>query len=91
VSARPTVESTRAKYVREHYRLERTPDGWRAVSEHGGINSQTGEPWSSYTEITGPDRDKVVREARCRWGHFNFEDEARAFNAVFTTVSDPRR
>lgn len=74
---------TRAQYIRDHYRLSQLPDGrWEAVSEHGGIHSQTGEPWYSYTAFRG-DRAAVIGEARRQWGHLNFEDEAAAFVQIF--------
>jgi hypothetical protein len=79
-----STESTpRARYIREHYRLEQTGGVWRAVSEHGGVHAQTGKTWHSRDVIEGPDRGEVTRQARCRWGHFNFEDEAQAFAEIF--------
>lgn len=60
---------SRADYIRHNYRLEQTPSGWRASSPIGTLEHA--------------DRERVVREARARWGHFNFADEARAFGEIF--------
>ena len=67
--------SRRAQYILDNYRFEQQPDGrWRAVTFYQG---------RIFGEIIGPDREAVRREARCRWGHFNFEDEAEAFARIF--------
>ena len=73
----------RSKYIRDHYKLEKTSTGWRATSKHGGIDPQTGRHWNSKSEITGSTCDDVRRNARIEWGHFNFEDESMAFNEIF--------
>jgi hypothetical protein len=75
--------ASRAQYIRDTYRLEVTKTGWRAVNDASGINRQTGEPWRVFATIEGVDRATVIRKARAHWGHFNFEDECRAFNEVF--------
>lgn len=64
----------RAKYIIENYRLEQTSDGWRAVSMYAG------KVWSEKFATT---REEAVRLARVWWGHFNFQDEAEAFNSIF--------
>ena len=71
----------RAQYIRDHYKLERTADGWRAVSNHGGISN--GRAWHSHSEITDSNRATLIARVRREWGHFNFEDEAEAFAEVF--------
>ena len=67
----------RAEYIRENYTL--TFDGeWVATNYFRG---------SVFAEIRGADRADVCRKARCRWGHFNFADEARAFDKIFGRTS----
>lgn len=73
----------RAQSVLDHHRLERTPDGWRATCDYSGTDPQTGRAWRRCVTIEGPDRAVVVRQARCEWAHFNFEDECRAFDTIF--------
>lgn len=65
----PESREGRADYIRRNYRLEQTARGWRASSPIGTLEHA--------------DRERVVREAGARWGHFNFADEARAFDEVF--------
>lgn len=75
--------SKRAEYIKTHYSLRPLADtllpkrqGWQAIAykrDGRTIDDQ----------IVGLDRSEVCREARCRWGHFNFEDEARAFGEIF--------
>jgi len=61
--------NNRAAYIRAHYALSQSGAQWVAAS---GTDT-----------ISGADRADVCRLARCRWGHFNFRDEARAFNEIF--------
>lgn len=67
--------SYRAEYIRRHYSLTCEDGVW--VARMGG----------GFSVISGPDRERVVREARCRWGHFNFQDEVDAFNEIFRRAS----
>ncbi len=64
----------RADSIRAKYRLEQDGDTWRAVSLFRG---------EVFSTIEDNDRDTVVRKARREWGHFNFRDEAVAFNEIF--------
>lgn len=70
----------RRDYIRRTYRLETIVDasqvrGYRAVYQR--------PDGSVFSSIEGTSRVEVVRIARCRWGHFNFNDEAEAFAEVF--------
>lgn len=38
---------------------------------------------TDFARIEGADKSRVVNEARCRWGHMNFSDEAIAFATIF--------
>lgn len=69
-----TATTTRAQYILNNYRLEQTAEGWRAVSLYQG---------RVYSTIERSTREETCRKARCEWGHFNFEDEARAFATIF--------
>lgn len=68
------VVSRRAQWILDNYRLEQTAAGWRAVTFYGG---------KVFAEYIRPTREEVIRLARCQWSHFNFEDEAEAFNSIF--------
>jgi len=61
--------SKRADYVRKAYTLRFENGQWVARSP--------------FVTIASHDRAEVVRKARANFGHFNFEDEARAFNETF--------
>lgn len=68
--------STRAQWIKANYSLTQQADGqW--VAEVKGCE------WSEHRRIVGADRAKVVREFSCRWGHFNYQDEAAAFYEIF--------
>lgn len=72
--------SCRAEWVRTHYALNShrvSPDRvvWIALS-YGKRRKIMGR-------IEGTDRDTVIAEARKWWGHFNYADEAEAFNRIF--------
>lgn len=69
-----TAPSPRAQYVLDTYHLDRTPDGWRAWNTFEG---------RVLFEKVAATREEAVHYARCHWGHFNFEDEAEAFNTIF--------
>ena len=66
--------STRAAYVLANYYFRAIPGGFEAVSLFRG---------KIFSRFEGPDADALKRLARCQWGHFNFEDESRAFNTIF--------
>lgn len=66
--------SDRAAYIRANYSLEQTATGWRAVSLYQG---------RVFSEIVAASRETVTHNARCRWGHFNYSDECRAFDEIF--------
>lgn len=66
----------RVAYIQSHYAINQTPEGWEAVSfKADGVTRD-----SVHSAAT---RAEVCRLARCWWGHFNFEDEAEAFSAIF--------
>lgn len=66
--------SPRARYILQNYSLVQLADGtWSARSFYKG---------ALRSEFTGP-REQVTFDASRHWGHFNFGDEARAFNRVF--------
>lgn len=69
--------SARARYVLVHYEFwcEPVTNIWRAINRDG--------PGGILTMIAGPDRAAVRARARALWGHFNFDDEAQAFDSVF--------
>jgi hypothetical protein len=70
-----STSNQRIAYIRSHYKLEQVPGGWRAQSLR--------TDGTVFAEYTRPTRDAVCYTARCQWGHFNFEDEARAFKEIF--------
>lgn len=72
-----TPDTKRAESIKANYRFEKTQTGYRFTV--------AGCEWSSKRVIEGADRETVAREARCHWGHFNFEDEARAFAEVLAS------
>lgn len=67
--------SPRAVYVHRSYSLTQTPAGWRA--------EVAGCLWSKNRVIEGADKAAVIGKFRALWGHFNFDDEARAFGQIF--------
>jgi len=69
-----TAASRRAQYILDNYRLEQTTEGWRAVTFFRG---------KVLSEIVHAQKQETIREARSRWGHFNFSDEAEAFASIF--------
>jgi hypothetical protein len=73
-----TPDSKRAQWIKANYRFEKTSTGYRFTV--------AGCDWSSNRVIEGADREAVEHKARCHWGHFNFEDEARAFREIFEAV-----
>lgn len=64
----------RAQYVLDNYRLEPYEGGWRALMSW---------PGGKWQVIEGANRTEVVNKARSHWGHFNFQDEAEAFDEIF--------
>jgi hypothetical protein len=62
--------SRRAAYIRQSFSLRCEAGVWVARSAWG-------------SSISSDDLAAVVSQARRRWGHFNFEDEARAFAEIF--------
>lgn len=69
----------RALWVLQNYKLEFIAGSWRA--------SVKGCEWSEHRVIEGADRAAVVHEFRCRWGHFNHQDEADAFGQIFREIA----
>lgn len=67
--------SPRAAFVLANYSLTQTPTGWRA--------EVAGCLWSAHRVIEGADKAAVIGKFRAHWGHFNYEDEARAFGQIF--------
>ena len=67
--------SPRALYVHRNHSLTQTATGWRA--------EVTGCEWSKDRVVEGPDKAAVISKFRALWGHFNFDDEARAFGQIF--------
>lgn len=65
----------REQYIRANFRLHETSQGWRAI-------------YFGVAQIDGATKKEVVNQARARWGHFNFSDEARAFNEIFPVVHE---
>jgi len=64
-----STREQRVKYIRANYSLrEGAEGGWIATGP---------------SMICGFDRAAVIRLARAKWGHFNFEDEAEAFDEIF--------
>jgi len=72
--------SKRSDYIHANYSLSCAAGIWTARSPYDEIDGP------GFGPISGPNRAEVVREARCRWGHFNFDDEARAFDAIFKVI-----
>lgn len=68
------TSAERAQYIRDNYFLRETGEGFEAVAMYRG---------AVVSRYSGPDRREVCRLARLNWGHFNFEDEARAFAEIF--------
>lgn len=73
--------TNRAKWVKDHYELATIDGGFEARSY--GLDPQDGRRPEIADRIAGADRAEVCRAARCRWGHFNFTDEAEAFSRIF--------
>ena len=69
--------SEREQYIRDNYSLTPTADGWRAENRYKG---------NVVSAFENKDKAEVIRRARCYWGHFNFEDEGRAFEAIFPSM-----
>ena len=67
-----STSQKRIAYIKSNYSLTLVDGIWVAKSP--------------YSEIKGADHVRVRFEARCRWGHFNFEDEARAFAEIFPST-----
>lgn len=68
------AKSERAQYIASNYSLTKAADGrWHA------LNLYQGRVWGEFFGT----REEVIRNARCQWGHFNFEDEAAEFNRIF--------
>ena len=66
---------SRTQYIEENYSIKQLPSGeWEALNLYQGRVAH---------RIAGFDRDRVVYEASCRWGHFNFQDEADTFYRIF--------
>lgn len=77
--------TSRAQWVRDHYRLEETTDGrWRAVSSGSATHPQTGKVYSWHYEHIDDTREVVCRYAWAHWGHFNHQDETAAFAEIFS-------
>lgn len=38
---------------------------------------------TEFARIEGDNKSQVVSQARCRWGHVNYQDEAEAFATIF--------
>jgi hypothetical protein len=69
-------DTNRVTYIRKNYTLTQLPGGeWEARA--------VGCEWSSKARIVGSDRTEVCRQFRAYWGHFNYQDEADAFGAIF--------
>ena len=67
----------RVAYIKTHFMLKQVgPDMWEAIWDH--------PPGKSV--IIGATKERVCREARAWWGHFNFDDEAIAFAEIFPTT-----
>jgi len=67
--------SRRAESIRKAFSLRTTATGYEALWKR--------PDGSIFAAITGSSRAVVIRNARCNWGHFNFEDEAEAFAEIF--------
>lgn len=66
--------SNRAAAIKSHFILRATTEGFEALWLR-----PDGTVFSRYTNT---DRAKLVSTVQCQWGHFNYEDEARAFAEV---------
>ena len=65
-----TTTLNRREYIRANFSLTQNDDmAWVAESR--------------WTRIVGSDRGAVIAEARRRFGHFNFDDEAEEFSRIF--------
>lgn len=72
-----STSAERIAFIQSNYGFRRLPDGrWQFTDRFAADRS-----WD-HAVITGA-REDVHGEARRRWGHFNFEDECRAFEALF--------
>lgn len=68
--------SKRAQYIKDHYKLiQKTENLWEAQNIWNDTHIE---------KIKGTTKESVCYEARCLWGHFNFEDEAREFSRIFS-------
>jgi hypothetical protein len=75
--------SHRRKYIREHYSLQQNEcNQWVAMMRHQNIVGPV--LFVEENKIIG-NRNDVVFEARCRWGHFNFDDETEEFDGIFNS------
>jgi len=64
-----TAETKRTTYIAKNYSLTQRDGLWVGRS-HG-------------SEIVSESKGRVIFEARRQWGHFNYQDEADAFGAIF--------
>ena len=74
------VESSR-RWIREHYELRTIVDAGQVVGYEAISFALDGKTISD--RVRGTCLADVCREARCRWGHFNFRYEAEEFSKIF--------
>lgn len=70
-----STSAERVQYIRDHFKLSETPSGWEALWLR-----TDGSVFASFKHT---DRVEVCYQARHRWGHFNWLDEAEAFAEIF--------
>lgn len=76
-----SLTERRRRWIREHYELRTIVDasqvrGYEALAFASDGKTVVGR-------IHGASRDEVCREARGRWGHFNYQSEAEEFGRIF--------
>lgn len=70
-----SMPNERIAYIKKHFSLTNANGEW--------IAKYANRDGSTWAESRGADRSKVIRDARARWGHFNYMDEAETFDAIF--------
>lgn len=70
------TESRRARYIADHFALH-LRDGWYVAVKYRHPGRDVA------AEFVGSDRAAICSRARREWGHFNYADEAEAFDRIF--------
>lgn len=65
----------RQQYILKTFSLKQEGNVW--------VARWANKDGTDFARIEGADKSRVVYEARCRWGHVNYQDEAEAFATIF--------